>query len=65
MTWVFAVPVLAFLAFIVIGSVTGRVRLTSCCGVSDARCDARMRDAFLDGAHANEPSQHVEDRSVG
>jgi hypothetical protein len=28
---------------------TGRVRLRSCCGFSDARCDLRLRDAYQQG----------------
>jgi hypothetical protein len=46
MAWVFAVPVAVFVVLLVVGSVTGRVRMTSCCAVADPRCDARMRDAF-------------------
>ena len=65
MTWVFAVPVMCFLAFVVVGSITGRVKLTSCCGISDPRCDARMRDAFLDEATVSEPSDPVDGRHTG
>lgn len=46
MAWVFAVPVMGFLVLLVVGAITGRVKVASCCGISDARCDARMRDAF-------------------
>jgi len=65
MTWVFATPVLAFLAFIVIGSLTGRVELRSCCGIGDPRCDARMRDAFLDEANAPEKARSLDGRHLG
>jgi len=65
MTWVFAVPVICFLAFLVVGSITGHVSLRSCCGIADPRCDARMRDAFRDEADAPEPSQPLEGRHVG
>jgi len=61
MTWVFAVPVMCFLAFLVVGSITGHLKLRSCCGIADPRCDARMRDAFLD-ASAHEPPQPVDGR---
>jgi hypothetical protein len=47
MTWVFAIPVMAFLVFLVVGAVTGHVKLTSCCSIADPRCDLRMREAFL------------------
>ena len=50
MTWVFALPVLGFLVFLVIGGVTGHVKLTSCCSIADPRRDSRMRDAFLEDA---------------
>ncbi|WP_331525392.1 hypothetical protein [Nocardioides sp.] len=65
MTWVFAIPVMGFLAFLVVGSISGRVKLRSCCGIGDPRCDARMRDAFLDGASADKPSRPIEGRQTG
>lgn len=46
MGWVFAVPVVVFVVFLVVGSITGKVKMTSCCGIADPRCDARMREAF-------------------
>lgn len=48
MAWVLAVGLVGFVVFLVFGSITGHVKVTSCCGVPDPRCDARMRDAFLD-----------------
>ena len=66
MTWVFAVPVLGFLAFLVVGSITGRVKLKSCCGIADPRCDVRMRDAFLDaGNPTDEPSRSLDRHHAG
>jgi len=65
MTWVFAVPVICFLAFLVVGSITGHVTLKSCCGIADPRCDARMRDAFRDEVESMEPSQSPDGRHVG
>jgi len=65
MTWVFAVPVIAFLVFLVVGSVTGHVKLKSCCSIADPHCDARMRDAFLDGANTHEPPQSLDSRPAG
>jgi hypothetical protein len=44
MAWVFAVPVVGFVVLLVIGSITGRVEVKSCCGVADPRCDVRLRD---------------------
>jgi hypothetical protein len=42
--------VIAFLVFIVIGAVTGRVKVQSCCSLSatDPRRDLRMTTAFED-----------------
>ena len=65
MGWVLAVPVVAFVVFLVVGSMTGHVKMTSCCGAADPRCDVRMRDAFLDEAHATKPSPALDDRYVG
>jgi hypothetical protein len=56
MTWVFALPVLGFLVFLVVGAITGHVKLTSCCSIADPRRDSRMRDAFLEDA--TEPTGH-------
>lgn len=46
MVIVLGVLVAVFLTALLIGAVTGRVTLTSCCAVADPRCDARMRSAF-------------------
>ena len=46
MVIVLGVLVVVFLAALLIGAVTGRVKITSCCAVADPRCDARMRGAF-------------------
>ena len=37
---------------VVRGSITGNVKMKSCCRIADPRCDARMRDAFSDEAYA-------------
>lgn len=37
-----------FLVWVVVGAVTGRVEVRSCCAVADPRRDARMRAAFED-----------------
>lgn len=47
MTYLLAVPVVAFVAFLVVGAVAGRVRVRSCCA-ADPRQDLRMRAAFPD-----------------
>jgi hypothetical protein len=62
MTWVFAVPMMGFLVFLVVGSITGHVELKSCCNIADPRRDARLRDAFLEDANANEPSPSLDRR---
>lgn len=50
MKFVFGVPVALFLITLVIGGLTGRVRLTSCCTVADPRKDLRMASAFQEEA---------------
>lgn len=40
--------VVLFILVCVVGAVTGRVELRSCCTVADPRRDARMRAAFED-----------------
>jgi len=54
MVIVLGVLVAVSLAALLIGAVTGRVKLTSCCAVADPRCDARMRSAFQSPAELNE-----------
>lgn len=53
MAWLFAVPVIVFLVLLIVGGLTRRVKVRSCCGVADPRHDLRMRDAFLDEADAD------------
>ena len=48
MAYVFGVPTLIFLVVVVVGGLTGRIRLTSCCTVADPRRDLRMRAAYED-----------------
>lgn len=43
-----AILMIGFTAFLVVGALTGRVRLNSCCNIADPRNDARMRAAFED-----------------
>jgi len=62
MAWVFAVPVVVFVGLLVVGSISGNVKVKSCCGIADPRCDARMRDAFLEDANATKPSQPLDGR---
>lgn len=64
MAWVFAVPVVGFLVFLVVGSITGHVKTRSCCDIGDPRCDARMRGPFLDGANATQRSLALDGRSA-
>ncbi len=48
MAWVLGLLPLVFLALLILGAVTGRVSVTSCCAVGDASRDLRMRAAFED-----------------
>jgi hypothetical protein len=48
MAWVFAVPIVVFVFFLVVGSITGQVKMKSCCGIADPRCDARLRFRLCD-----------------
>lgn len=48
MVQVLGAIVVAFLVFLVVGGITGRVKIKSCCAVADPRRDARMRAAFAD-----------------
>lgn len=34
----------AFLVLLVVGGITGRVRITNCCNIADPTRDARMRN---------------------
>ena len=43
-----AAAVVTFLVVLVVGALTGRVKLRSCCAVADASKDLRMRSAFTD-----------------
>lgn len=43
-----------FLVLAVVGALTGRVGVRSCCAVADPRRDARMRAAFEDDSPAPE-----------
>lgn len=51
MAWLFTIPVVAFVVFLVVGAITGRVKVVSCCSIADPRYDARMREAFADADH--------------
>jgi hypothetical protein len=46
MPYVLGVLAVLFLGFLVIGAVSGRVKMSACCTVADASRDLRMRDAF-------------------
>lgn len=39
-----------FLLMLVVGAVSGRVRVQGCCSIADPRLDLRMRGAFEDPA---------------
>jgi hypothetical protein len=40
---VVAAPIVLFLVLLLVGAVTGRVRVRTCCAVTDPARDARMR----------------------
>jgi hypothetical protein len=46
MAWLFTIPVVALVVFLAVGTMTGRVKVKSCCAVADPRSDARLRAAF-------------------
>jgi len=48
MQWVCGLAVLAFLVFMVVGALTGRVQARQCCAVADPHRDLRMSAAFDD-----------------
>lgn len=51
------VVVAAFIVTLVVGAVTGRVKVKSCCAVADPRRDLRMRDAFSDATPTSRSKQ--------
>ncbi len=57
MAYVFGVPTLLFLAALLYGGITGRVRMSSCCSVADPSKDLRMRGAFEDAEISERPSR--------
>jgi|GEM_PF-5943219 len=44
MVYVLGIVWIVFACFMVAGMLTGRVRVRSCCGFTDASCDLRLRD---------------------
>ena len=46
MPYVIGALAIGFLAFLLVGALTGRVRMSACCAVADPRRDLRMRDAY-------------------
>ncbi|MCA1696709.1 MAG: hypothetical protein LC749_19415 [Actinobacteria bacterium] len=51
------VVVAVFLALLLVGTVTGRVTVKSCCAVADPRRDLRMRDAFPEATPTGQSDQ--------
>jgi hypothetical protein len=61
MVQVLGVVAIVFSVLLILGAITGRVTVKSCCAVADPRRDARMRAAFEDaapGAPDVEPAAH-------
>lgn len=48
MAWLLSIPMVALVLFLVVGAITGRMKVQSCCAVVDPRRDARMREAFVE-----------------
>jgi hypothetical protein len=48
MELVFGLAAAAFLAVVIYGGLTGRIKGQGCCSIPDPRRDARMRAAFDD-----------------
>ena len=46
MPYVIGALAVGFLAVLILGAVTGRVRMSACCTVADPKRDLRMRDAY-------------------
>jgi hypothetical protein len=46
MQYLIAVPLIVFVVALIVGALTGRVKVGTCCAASDPRRDLRMRDAF-------------------
>lgn len=40
---------------LVVGGITGRIKIRSCCGIADPRNDLRMRQAFEDERVDSQP----------
>ena len=55
LSYLIAAVVLAPVLALVVGAVTGRVRVQSCCVPTDPARDLRMRDAFAEGDDAPSP----------
>jgi hypothetical protein len=51
--------------FVVVGSITGNVRVKSCCGIADQRCDTTPARAFLDAANTTKPSRPADGGYAG
>lgn len=56
------VAVALFTAVLLVGAVTGRVKVRSCCAVADPRRDLRMRAAFTDVITGSECSTSRKER---
>jgi hypothetical protein len=48
MVEVLGAVVAVFGVLLVVGGITGRIKVSSCCGIADPRNDLRMRGAFDD-----------------
>jgi hypothetical protein len=46
MPYVIGVLAALFLGFMIVGALTGRLRMSACCAIADPSRDLRMRDAF-------------------
>ena len=53
--YLLAAPLVLFLILLIIGGLTGRVRLQSCCSIADPDKDVRMKESAPIVADANAP----------
>lgn len=51
------VAVAVFVLLLVVGAITGRVKVKSCCAIADPRHDLRMRGAYIDALPVDAPGR--------
>jgi hypothetical protein len=56
MVYLLATPVLLLLVTLIVGGLTGRVRVSSCCSIADPSRDLRMRAAYEQSERDSNPA---------